>query len=258
MHASHSPVAVITGGSRGIGAATAQLLAERGFRVVSTDVSPPTDAASGSNIEHLALDVTDPAAWTALVDTVMDRHGRVDVLVNAAGIQGDLTRSTLENATLDQWRAVLSVNLDGTFLGCQAVMPVMKAGGGGSIVNVSSLGAYYPTTYNVAYGASKGAVRQLTKTVAEVGSRGPAKVRCNSVHPGIIHTEMIDEIRAGLTGQRASDPTAPATSHGDRIPLERPGTPQEAAAVIAFLASTDSSYVTGSEFVVDGGSHLNR
>lgn len=257
MNVAADPVVVITGGARGIGAATAQLLSERGYTVIATDITAPADVHAHDSVEFIEHDVTEKGSWDMLIRGVLERHGRIDALVNAAGIQGDVANADLQRTSLEQWRAVLSVNLDGTFLGCQAMMPVLQETGG-SIVNISSLGAYYPTSYNVAYGASKGAVRQLTKTIAEVGGRGPVKVRCNSVHPGVIETEMIRQIRSGSTTAIGSGDQQDTSAYAARIPLGRAGQPHEAAAVIAFLVSDDSAYVTGSEYVVDGGSHLNR
>ncbi|MER6081326.1 SDR family oxidoreductase [Streptomyces sp. NPDC001833] len=258
FRASTSRIALVTGGTNGIGAATASLLADRGIQVVVADIAAPADGSLPEGAEFVALDVASEQGWNDVVTGVVDRHGGIDVLVNAAGIEGDVSRGTLDLTSLEEWHRVLGVNLDGTFLGCRTVMPVMKAGRGGSIVNVSSLAAFYPTTYSVAYGASKGAVCQLTKTVALVGSEGPVKVRCNSVHPGIIATRMIDSITAGLQAASDAATTAAAEQYFARIPVGRPGSPSEAAAVIAFLASDEATYITGSEYLVDGGSHLQR
>lgn len=251
-----APIALVTGGANGIGAAAAAALSKRGFRVVISDVLAPDPGILSGDVEFVEHDVSSETSWNSVVDSIVHKHGAIDALVNAAGIQGDVERGSLELTTLDAWHKVLGVNLDGTFLGCKTVMPVMKANGGGSIVNVSSLAAFYPTTYSVAYGASKGAVAQLTKTVAAVGSDGEVKVRCNSVHPGIIATRMIDAIGAGL--KEDDSRAAAAAQYFARIPLGRAGSPDEAASVIAFLASDEASYITGSEYVVDGGSRLQR
>ncbi|MGW4339444.1 SDR family NAD(P)-dependent oxidoreductase [Rhodococcus koreensis] len=262
MSTTPTKVAIVTGAGGGLGAASARLLAERGFTTVATDITepaePPQDPGNGAAVEFVTHDVADPESWRRLVEQTMDRHGRVDVLVNSAGIQGDLSRSSFEQTTLEHWRTVMAVNLEGTFLGCQAIMPAMKTGDGGSIVNISSLGSYYPTTYNPAYGASKAAITQLTKTVAAVGAADDPKVRCNSVHPGVIETAMTLNLRNAMGGGKPQENGVPKASIASRIPLGRTAQAEEIASVVAFLAADDSSFVTGSEYLVDGGSRLVR
>jgi len=253
-------VALITGGARGIGAATAARIAAEGGTVAIADLPGAEAEALAADLggSFVALDVTDEAGWREAVAGLSERHGRIDVLVNAAGIEGDVVKGSLEDTTLEEWRRVLSVNLDGTFLGCRTIMPVMKVRGEGAIVNVSSLGSYYPTVQGVAYGASKGAVTQLTKSVALEGARDGRRIRCNSVHPGMMATRMLDRIVTGM-GERTGNREDPqALSPAARIPLGRAGQAEEAASVIAFLASREASYVTGSEYVVDGGWKLQR
>lgn len=181
----HRRVAIVTGGAGGIGAAIARRLSAEGNTVVAADITE--DSAGPGSFSR--LDVTDAGAWRRVVSEVAGRHGRLDVLVNAAGIQGEVGHATLAECTKENWERVLSVNLTGAFLGCQAALPAMSDGG--AIVNVSSLASFYPTEYNVAYGVSKGGLTQLTKTVAAAAA---PRVRCNSVHPGVIATPMIDQI----------------------------------------------------------------
>lgn len=251
-----SSVVLVTGGSGGIGAATARLFAERGATVIAADLRDTTKRLAG--MAFAELDVASEASWSTTVASIIERHGRLDVLVNAAGIVGDVVSGTLERTTLAEWRRVMSVNLDGTFLGCREAMGLMTRQGRGAIINVSSVGTYYPTTQSVAYGASKGGVTQLTKSVALFGSQSGNRIRCNSVHPGRTDTAMLDSI-VTQRAQRSSDTgSSEARSSADRIPLGAAGTPLDVANLIAFLASDEAGYITGSEFVVDGGWKLLR
>lgn len=252
-------VALVTGGASGIGAATARLLALRGAMVFIADLA-------GGNGEHVAaecggeflpLNVTSEEEWATATSTIHGRQGRLDVLVNAAGIVGDVVNGTIANTSLAEWRRVLSVNLDGTFLGCKQALAEMQRHGVGAIVNLASVGAYYPTTQSVAYGASKGAVTQLTKTVALAGSENGNQIRCNSVHPGKTATPMLESIFDQYRQRQAAGGTDPRPA-GRRIPLGDEGRPEDVANLIAFLASDEAGYITGGEFTVDGGWRLLR
>ena len=251
-------VVLVTGGSGGIGAATVRALRRENAHVVIADVV----AAAGEKLaaelkcEFCKLDVTSEDNWKRVVAQIVATHGKLDVLVNAAGIEGDMTRGTPEETTLAEWRRVMAVNLDGTFLGCREVLPVMKRRGEGSIVNISSAVAYFATPNSTAYGASKGGVMQLTKSVALHGSLDGHRVRCNSVHPGIIATRMIESINAQLSALNKVDPDEAKRASFARIPFGEPGQPEDVAELIVFLASDESRYVTGSEFGIDGGWRL--
>lgn len=251
-------VALVTGGAGGIGAAAARLLAREGARVAVTDLAEGTGASLAEEIggAYLSQDVTDEARWAETVAEVERRFGGLHVLVNAAGIEGDVSAGTPEDTSLDEWRRVLAVNLDGTFLGCRAAIPAIRRAGGGSIVNISSIVALFATPNSTAYGASKAGVRQLTKSVAFHGAAGSAKVRCNSVHPGLIRTRMLDSIhatRAQSRGISFEDSRALSLS---RVPMGALGEPEDVAWTILFLASEESRYVTGAEFHIDGGWNL--
>jgi 3(or 17)beta-hydroxysteroid dehydrogenase len=251
-------VAVVTGGAGGLGGETARLMAREGAKVILADLADDQGEALAKEIggEYRRLDVTDEAQWARVVDAVDKAHGRIDILVNGAGIEGDFVRGSPETTSLEQWRKVLSVNLDGTFLGCKHVLPVMKRAGRGSIVNISSMASYLGTPVNVAYGASKAGVQQLTKSVAVHGSREGMKIRCNSVHPGVIRTRMLDEIYRQI-GQLANVSAEQAERMSLRaIPFGHVGEPDDVGYLILYLASDEAKYVTGSEFMVDGGWHL--
>lgn len=255
-----SCVALVTGGAGGIGAATARLFAERGATVIVADLREPLESfgALDTTSAFFPLDVTSEESWTSILAHIVKRHGKLDVLVNAAGIVGDVVSGTLERTTLEDWRKVMAVNLDGTFLGCRAAMQAMARQGKGAIVNVSSVGAYYPTTQSVAYGASKGGVTQLTKSVALFGSQDGNRIRCNSVHPGRTDTAMLDSIVAQRAQRTENTSSSEAQISAQRIPLGAAGSPQDVANLIAFLASDEAGYITGGEFVVDGGWKLLR
>ncbi len=229
-------VAIVTGASRGIGETYVRALHGAGARVVIADVLVEEGRALAADLGEGArfteLDVTDEAAWEGAVEDALAAFGAVDVLVNNAGIAN---AAPIEHFSLEKWRAVIEVNLTGTFLGCRAVVPAMKAAGRGSIVNVSSVEGLRGSVRLHGYTASKFAVRGLTKSLAV--ELGPAGIRVNSIHPGFIHTDMTVRI----------DPEALV------IPLSRAGVPGDLAGTVLFLASDASAYLTGTEIVVDGG-----
>ena len=231
-------VALITGGARGQGAAEGKLFAEEGAAVVLTDVLDDLGGRTAAELggEFLHHDVASEADWEAVVKDVLDHHGRIDVLVNNAGI---LHASRLANYQLADWDRVIAVNQTGVFLGMRAVSGPMTAAGSGSIVNISSVAGLEGVYGSMAYTASKFAVRGMTKVAAkELGRHG---VRVNSIHPGLIDTDMTREFDKERMLKA--------------VPLGREAEPAEVAAVALFLASDESSYCTGQEFVVDGGMH---
>ncbi len=251
-------VAVITGGAGGLGGSAARLMAAEGASVVICDLADEQGQAVAKEVggEYVRLDVTSEASWETAVRAIDARHGRIDILVNGAGIEGDFVNGSPETTSLEQWRKVLSVNLDGTFLGCKHVLPVMKRARKGAIVNISSMASFLGTPVNVAYGASKAGVQQLTKSVAVWGSRDGMKVRCNSVHPGVIRTRMLEEIYKQI-GQVANVSAEEAEQMSLRqVPFGHVGEPDDVGYLILYLASDEAKYVTGSEFMVDGGWHL--
>jgi 3alpha(or 20beta)-hydroxysteroid dehydrogenase len=229
-------VAIITGGARGQGAAEARLFAAEGATVYLTDVLAADGAAvaaeiGGTFVEH---DVTDVDQWKVVVERALSDHGRIDVLVNNAGI---LHWATMTETPIDVWNRVVAINQTGVFLGMQAVASAMKEQGSGSIVNISSVAAYSGSAPCFAYGATKWAVRGMTKGAAQ--ELGPFGVRVNSVHPGIIDTPMMEG--------------TPLEQMGSGVPLRRYASADEVAKLVLWLASDESSYATGAEFVLDGG-----
>jgi 3alpha(or 20beta)-hydroxysteroid dehydrogenase len=236
-------VALITGAARGQGAAEARLFAARGAKVMLCDVldadGEQTAAAIGPAAAYLRLDVTDEDSWHAAVEATVARFGKLNVLVNNAGI-GLL--GALKTMSVADYMKTIEINQLGVFLGMRSVAAAMKAAGGGSIINISSIAGLGGAVGGVAYCASKFAVRGMTKVAAM--ELGPDNIRVNSIHPGGVMTNMLSD--AGLTGAGADALFA-------RTPLGRIAQPEEMATLAAYLASDDSSYSTGSEFVADGG-----
>ena len=244
--------AIVTGGGSGIGKATAVKLTEEGASVVVTDVNANTGHAAVEEIGGRAVfinhDVTDEEAWQRVMDESIDRFGNVDILVNNAGILGASAPESPENLSLDELRAVRKVNVDGVLLGCKHAIKVMKEHGG-SIVNVSSLAGIWGTPSFLAYGASKGAVRQLTKSVAAYCGKQKYGIRCNSVHPSWIVTAMVDD----LSNFFFDDPEQGQEERRKVIPVGRLGQPEDVANAICYLASDEAEFVNGAELVIDGG-----
>jgi 3(or 17)beta-hydroxysteroid dehydrogenase len=237
-------VALISGAASGMGAATARMFAREGAKVVIADMlahegRQVADGIGGA-AQFQALDVTDEENWEAAVAETTRHFGKLDILVNNAGISGSAEQDLYST---DAWRRIMAVNATGVFLGIKHAVPAMIANGGGSIVNLSSIaGIIGSEGIHMAYNASKAAVRLMTKTVAVQHAKD--KIRANSVHPGIMP--------AMRTSGRTADPTVRA-ERMRVIPMRRPGEVDEVAYAILFLASDESSYITGSEIHVDGG-----
>jgi len=240
-------IAIITGAASGMGAATARLFAREGATAVIADLLETEGRAvaaeiakAGGRAEFHRLDVTDEAGWKALVAAVVATHGRLDILINNAGLAGSTTRDYVDT---DAWDALMAINAKGVFLGIKYAVPAMRAAGGGSIVNMSSLSGNVGQDYtHMGYNASKGAVRTLTKQAAVHYAK--ENIRVNSVHPGVMPPMR--------TARNTAEP-AQRQRMIDRVPMGRAGRVEEVAYPILFLASDEASYVTGTELWVDGG-----
>jgi len=251
-------VALVTGGASGIGQAIAELLAEEGASVVVADVDelkgPEVVAGikkAGRDAVFLQQDVTSEPRWSEVVAEIARRFGKLDVLVSNAGI--GIGAASVVDMSLADWRRQTAINLDGVFLSVKYCLPLMRKTGGGSIIMMSSLAGLRGSATLAGYSATKGGVRLFAKSVAmECASAGDG-IRVNSVHPGIIDTPIWGKIPAGATASGQNEPIDFAELARLATPLGRPGQAREIAQGVLYLASDASSYVTGSELVIDGG-----
>ena len=239
-------VVLISGGAKGMGAVEARLFAKEGAKIVIGDLLE----AEGKRVEaeinetggeclFVPLDVTDEAQWEQAVAAAVGRFGKLDVLVNNAGIY---VSHSVEETTSEEWDRVMDINAKGVFLGAKCAIPAMRQAGGGSIINISSVAGLVGNPFSSAYNASKGAVRLFTKSTAiQYAAEG---IRSNSIHPGVIQTDM--------TADAIADPRF-KTERLDPTPLARLGQPEDVAYGALYLASDESSFVTGAELVIDGG-----
>ena len=240
-------IALISGGARGQGATEGRMMAQEGAKVVLGDILDEQGRAveaeiraAGGTATYVHLNVTSEADWQAAVQTAENAYGGLHVLVNNAGI---LMRATIEETTEDDFDRIMAVNVKGVFLGTKHAIPAMRRAGGGSIINISSVaGLVGSPGETAAYSATKGGVRLFTKSTAI--QHASDNIRCNSVHPGPISTDMIKDM--------LEDPEQ-WEQRMRRLPLKRPGRPEDIAYGVIYLASDESSYVTGAELVIDGG-----
>ncbi|MBX3705741.1 MAG: glucose 1-dehydrogenase [Pseudomonadales bacterium] len=241
-------VAIVTGAANGLGAASARALHAEGAAVVVADIDTNAGTALveslGKNALFLKLDVSQEQQWIDVMAATLERFGKLDVLVNNAGV---VVMATIEDTTLEQLKFVQSVNIDGPFLGCKHALPAMTRSGGGSIINISSIAAMVGTPPFAAYSASKGAVRSITQTVAAHCKMRRNGIRCNSIHPGSMETDMT----ASLLQLGATSPLAVELMLEMGSEVDRYGKPEDVAAAVVYLASDESNYVSGSMLVID-------
>jgi len=251
-------VAIITGGASGIGRETAEALAKRGGKVAIADINAAgaeqvtaAIVAAGGDALAVPLDVADDGSWRAAVDAVTTRFGRLDILVNGAGVE---LMKSIADTSVEEFRWLMTINVDGVFLGIKYALPAMRDSGGGAIINISSVAGINGYARQSAYCASKGGVRLLTKAAAIEAATGGYNVRINSVHPGVIDTPMARKFLEDKTPEQAEMTWQTLTN---MHPIGRMGAASDIANAILFLASDLSSFMTGAELVVDGGITAN-
>ncbi len=242
-------VAIITGGAKGLGEADARMFAREGARVILTDVDRENGERIASEIggEFQFQDVREEAGWITLIDDVVARYGRLDILVNNAGV---VEPGTIETQTEEEYRFVMAVSADGTFFGCKHAVRVMKATGGGSIINMASIASVQGEPIVAAYAAAKGAIESLTRSVAVHCAKNDYNIRCNSIHPAGILTPMVEGIGPKVL---ARDDLRPASEGPGPSKL---GEPDDIAYTVLFLASDESKFINGAAIRVDNAKSI--
>lgn len=243
-------VVIVTGAAAGLGAAIADRLTEEGATVIRTDI------ADGEGI--IRQDVADEAGWKALIADTMAKHGRIDGLVNNAGISSSKSPMDPEGAALEDWRRINTVNVESVFLACKYAMPAIANGGGGAIVNMSSIGALVPTPFIAAYGASKAAVAQFTRSLALHCCEKNYAIRCNSVHPGQVRTPMHDVLIARTAAEHGISEEDAAQAFLTKVPMKTWQEAVDIANAVLFLVSDEARFITGTAVIVDGGMSLTN
>ena len=244
----HGKVALVTGGAQGLGEAAARMLIDEGARVVVTDINEAgaqdVAASLGDSAVAFHHDVTDESQWKSVLQKAIEHFGGLHILVNNAGI---MELGTIEEVSFEDWKRTHSVDLDSVFFGCKYALPYLESSGGGSIVNMASISANIAGHNMTSYNSAKAAVAHLTKSVALYCARKKNNIRCNSVHPVFMATEMLDKAGEVLGLEDARE------KFGRQVPLGHIGQPEDVAYAVLYLASDESRMVTGSELKVDGG-----
>ena len=242
-------VALVTGGASGLGRAAAGMLAREGAKVAVTDINAAGAAAVAEEIGQSAiaipLDVVKEAEWQAAIERTVAEFGGLNILLNSAGV--GITKD-VEATTLEEWRWVHEIDLDGVFLGCKHAIAAIAKSGGGSIVNISSISGIIAGHNLAAYNSAKAGVRLLSKSVALHCARKGYNIRCNSVHPTFIDTPMLDGLADRIGGREVA-----LAKLSRQVPLGRVGEPDDIAYAVLYLASDESKFMTGAELVIDGG-----
>jgi 3(or 17)beta-hydroxysteroid dehydrogenase len=247
--------ALVTGGASGLGKAIAVRLKSEGAQVVISDIDPQGGKAVAAEhgFSFVQQDVRSEQQWTLVVKDIESRFERLDILVNNAGILGSIESATPESTLLEDWRRIFAVNVEGVFLGCRAGIEAMRRAGGGSIVNISSVAGMLATPGATAYGASKAAVRHLTKSVAQYCCEQKLAIRCNSVHPGDVMTPLWDKAAVEMGRGMGKTPQQVVARERALSPMGDFAKPEDIAAAVAYLASPDARWVTGDGLIVDAG-----
>lgn len=249
---------IITGAANGLGKAIAIAFVEQGAQVLITDIDEVAGTKTAKEIgaTFAKQDVTDEKRWPQIIEICLSEFGGLDVLVNNAGLAQTGEGLSPEDSSLCTWRKMFAVNVEGVFLGCRASLPIMRASGGGSIINMSSLASLVPMPFFTAYGASKAAVTHLSTSVAMFGAAD--QIRCNTVHPGQIQTDMHNALVADAAAKAGAPLEAVAADFASRIPMGSFQQAKDIANMVLFLASDESSQITGTQMVVDGGMQLTN
>ena len=259
MNRVKNKVALITGGSSGLGSAIARNLIEEGARVIITGRQKVYGQTMAKKLgaEFICHDVTDEAQWKSVVMQIEEKHQALHILVNNAGVLEKKIKNP-ETVTLSEWRTIQMVNVEGTFLGCKTSIPLMKRSGGGSIINMSSLASFIPTPENMAYGASKAAIDHMTKSIAQYCAVAETKIRCNTVHPGVIHTAMLEDLTHARSTNSGKSYDHLMESYRQSVPQKEFQEPEDVAHAVVFLASDEATHITGIKLPIDGGITMGR
>tara|TARA_B100000530_G_scaffold121019_1_gene75434 strand:+ start:176 stop:946 length:771 start_codon:yes stop_codon:yes gene_type:complete len=248
MHRVKGKIALITGGASGIGKAAAILLAEEGAQIIVSDINVKSANETANEIGNSAIayehDVTDEGSWKILLSKIKHKFGHINILVNCAGIA---MIGNIEETTLEDWKNIHAVDLDSIFLGCKTALPIMVDNGPGSIINLSSISGIIAGHNLAAYNSAKAGVRHLTKSIALHCAKKKYDIRCNSVHPAFINTNMLDDILPKGNREESLERLS------RQVPLGRIGEVKDVAWAIVYLASEESKFMTGAEIVLDGG-----